>query len=101
GAPLAATLLDLGFEVGRGSGFFVDPAGDPVDVTRTDAGRTATPLRRDSRTVAYVVHDVDLETDPELVQAAGQSVLLALENGRLEAELRSKTAELRSSRSRI
>jgi len=42
-----------------------------------------------------------LETDPELVQVAGLSILFALENGRLEAELQSKTAELQTSRRRI
>jgi signal transduction histidine kinase len=42
-----------------------------------------------------------LETEPELVQVAGLSLLFALRNGRLEAELRSKTAELQTSRRRI
>jgi hypothetical protein len=42
-----------------------------------------------------------LETDPELVQVAGLSSLFALEKGRLEAELQSKTAELQTSRIRV
>jgi len=60
-----------------------------------------TAVRRSGETVAYIVHDAALESDPELVQAAGLSILFALENGRLEAELQSKTAELRTSRRRI
>jgi signal transduction histidine kinase len=93
--------LELAIEVGRGTGFFVDSNGDLMHVQRTAEGHSATPLQRDGETVAYIVHDAELETDPELVRAAGQSVLLALENGRLESELRSKTAELRTSRGRI
>ncbi len=64
-------------------------------------GRAVTALRRHDETVAYIVHDPALDTDPELVQAAGQAVVLALESGRLESELRSRTAELQSSRARI
>jgi signal transduction histidine kinase len=59
------------------------------------------PLRRHGETIAYIVHDDALETDPELVEAAGQAVLLALEGGRLESELQSKIAELRRSNARI
>ena len=103
---LVATALDdpqleLAFAVNPGSNFFVDSRGDPIDPRHPGAGRTATPLRRHGKTVAYIEHDAALETDPELVQAAGQSVLLALESGRLESELESKIAELRRSSERI
>jgi signal transduction histidine kinase len=94
-------LLELAFEVNRGSNFFVDSRGDPLDPTSTVAGRSATALHRHGQSVAYIVYDTALETDPELVQAAGQSVLLAIESGRLESELRSKTAELQRSSGRI
>jgi signal transduction histidine kinase len=93
--------LELAFEVSRGSGFFVDSRGDPIDPTSPVPGRSATPLQRHSHTVAYILHDAALETDPELVTAAGQSVLVVLESGRLESELRSRTEELRRSSGRI
>jgi signal transduction histidine kinase len=93
--------LELAFEVHGGSKFFVDSRGDPIDPTSRIPGRSATALRHRGETVAYLLHDAALETDPELVQAAGQSVLLALEGGRLESELRSKTAELQRSSGRI
>lgn len=93
--------LELAIEVGRGTGFFVDSDGDLIHVERAAEGRSITPIHRGGETVAYIVHDQELDTDPELVRAAGQSVLLALENGRLESELRSRTAELRTSRGRI
>ena len=53
-------------------------------------GRPAVRRRRSSRngdTVAVIVHDAALDTDPELVATAGQALLLALENGRLLTEL--------------
>jgi signal transduction histidine kinase len=93
--------IELGFEVDRGSGAFVDPRGHRLDPTRLEADRSATLLERRGATVAYMVHDSVLDTDPELVQAAGQAVLLALQSGRLEVDLQTKVAELRESRGRI
>lgn len=93
--------LELAFELDHDGKLFVDAEGAPVDPTDAGAGRSATALVRHGETVAYIVHDVALDTDPELVQAAGQAIQLVLENGRLEAELQSKTAELRISSGRI
>ena len=93
--------LELAFEVDRGNAVFADAHGTAIDPTSAGAGRSATSLRHDGEIVAYILHDEALETDPELVQAAGQAVLLALENGRLAEELQSKTEELRASRARI
>ena len=93
--------LELELEVAPGSRLFVDSRGNAVDQANEVAGRSVTALQRRGETVAYIVHDPALDTDPELVQAAGQSVVLALESGRLESELRSRTAELQSSRARI
>ena len=47
------------------------------------------------------MHDSALDTDPELVAAAGQALLLAIENGRLTAELQSTNTELSATRARI
>ena len=93
--------LELALEVSPGSGLFVDSRGNAIEEPHTNAKRSVTALRRGRETVAYIVHDPALDTDPELVEAAGRSVMLALESGRLESELRSSTAELQSSRARI
>ena len=93
--------LELAFELDHEGKLFVDAEGTPVDPTDAGAGRSATALARRGETVAYIVHDVALDADPELVQAAGQAIQLALENGRLETELQSKRAELRISSGRI
>ena len=93
--------LELAIQLDRGGTLFVDTEGTPMDPTSAGPGRSATGLQRHGATVAYMVHDAALDSDPELVQAAGQAVLLALENGRLEAELQTKTAELRSWSGRV
>jgi signal transduction histidine kinase len=93
--------LEVAFEVDRRGALLVDSRGDPIDVRDLGPKTTATPLQWHGETVAYLVHDAALETDPELVEAAGQAVLLALEGGRLESELQSKIAELRRSNQRI
>jgi signal transduction histidine kinase len=61
--------------------------GDPGAGVSARDGRATSLVGRQGDTVAAIWHDPALNTDPELVNAASQAVLLALENGRLEAEL--------------
>ena len=77
--------LELGFRLEQADGF-VDSAGTPLPST-PPAGQSSTPVTRNGETVAVIMHDAALDTDPELVRAASQATLLALENGRLTAEL--------------
>ena len=51
--------------------------------------------------MAAVIHDASLLDHPELVRAAGAAAALALENERLDAELRARYDELRASRARL
>jgi len=88
--------LELAFRVGRSPGY-VDSRGRPADPAHP-AGRASTAVTRRGEPVAYLLHDRGLGADPELLGAAGQAVLLALESGRLERELEARTAELRDSR---
>ena len=64
-------------------------------------GQSSSPITKNGETVAVILHDAALDTDPELVAAAGQATLLAIENGRLTAELRSTTTELHATHARI
>ena len=48
-----------------------------------------------------LVHDRDLRDDPELVAAAGAAARMALDNARLNAEVRAQLAEVEASRVRI
>ena len=58
-------------------------------------------VEREGRVVGALIHDPALDEEPELVGAAGAAAALALENERLEAELRARVKELRASRTRI
>jgi signal transduction histidine kinase len=106
-AQLRATLadalddlsLELGFRLERGGGF-VDSRGMPLASTPLP-GQSSAQITQNGETVAVILHDAALDTDPELVAAAGQAMLLAIENGRLTAELRSTTTELHAARGRI
>jgi signal transduction histidine kinase len=51
--------------------------------------------------VAALIHDAALLERPALLEAAAAAARLALENERLQAELRAQLAELRASRARI
>jgi histidine kinase len=58
-------------------------------------------VERRRETVAEIRHDPALNTDPELMRAASQAMVLALENGRLETELQTMTAELAAFRAQV
>jgi signal transduction histidine kinase len=79
---------------------YVGLSGTPVDVT--DPAMTLTEIRNGDTSVAAILHDPILEQPvPGVVQDAGAAVLLALENARLEAEIRTTERALRESRARI
>jgi signal transduction histidine kinase len=63
--------------------------------------RAVTEIERDGTPVAAIVHDVALLDEPGLVRAAGAAAAMALENERLEAELKARVAELQSSRAKL
>ena len=92
--------VELAFRVDGDDGF-VDSRGEPVAGVIARDGRATSLVGRHGDTVAAIWHDPALNTDPELVNAASQAVLLALENGRLDAELRTATAQLADSRARV
>jgi signal transduction histidine kinase len=78
---------------------FVDARGRSVKLPAPGAGRGITRIERDGRLVAAILHDA-LVIDREL-DAIGAAAGMAIENERLDAELRAKVAELRDSRSRM
>ena len=102
-STLAAALDDPSLELAfrDGDEGFVDSSGEPIDPHRPGDGLSSSSVDVNGESVAYIVHDASLNCDPELVDAAGQALRLALESGRLEAELGSTIEELRASRARI
>ena len=82
-------------------GRYVDSEGQPAALPRDDSALTTTIIEHDGRRVAALVHDASLGDDPELIEAVCAAAGLALENERLQAELRANLDELRASRVRI
>jgi signal transduction histidine kinase len=78
---------------------FVDARGRSVELPPPGSGRGFTRIERDGDLVAAIVHD-ELILDKELDSIAAAAAM-AIENERLDAELRAKVAELRDSRSRM
>jgi signal transduction histidine kinase len=80
---------------------YVDAAGHEVHLPEAGGLRAATEIVRDGRPVAALIHDAALLDQPELVRASGAAAALALENERLDAELRARYEDLRASRARL
>jgi signal transduction histidine kinase len=80
---------------------WVDAAGEPFALPAADSGRACTPVEHAGERVAMLVHAASAAEDRELVRAVGAAAALALENERLDAELRASVQELRASRVRI
>jgi len=58
-------------------------------------------IDRDGAEVAALVHDPMLDDEPELLEAVTAAAGIALENGRLHAELEARLDELKGSRARV
>jgi signal transduction histidine kinase len=99
---IAETLADPNLEIAYpiGEGRYVDARGRPVGRDGEDE-RAATPLVREGRTVAFLLHRSDLLDNPELIEEVASAARLALENERLQAEARAQLEDLRLSRTRI
>jgi signal transduction histidine kinase len=80
---------------------YVDATGHPVELPAAGSARAVTVLGPNGSPVAALVHDPMLLERRALLEAAGAAARLALENERLQAELRAQLAELRASRARI
>ncbi len=80
---------------------YVDRQGRPFALPAADGGRAVTLLGAVEAPVAALVHDPALLERRALLEAAGAAARLALENERLQAELRAQLAELHASRARI
>jgi signal transduction histidine kinase len=80
---------------------FVDAEGRRVDPPKPGGDRAVSEVERDGRRIAAIIHDPALLEDEWHLEAASGAAALALENERLEAELRAKVEELRASQRRV
>ena len=92
--------LDIVYWLPAG-GRYVDANGHPIELPHEDGGRSVTIVRREDRPIAALLHDPALHEDEQLVESACAAAGLAMENERLQAELRARLDELSASRTRI
>jgi signal transduction histidine kinase len=91
--------LQLAYWIPERQGY-VDLRGHPVTLPQ-DGAHAATVIERDGRRIGALVHDPALDDDPDLLGAVRAAAALALENERLQADLRARLGELDRSRSRL
>jgi signal transduction histidine kinase len=80
---------------------YADGHGRPLALPAPGSDRAVTIVGLIEAPVAALIHDPVLLERPALLKSAGAAAHLALENERLQAELRAQLAELRASRARI
>lgn len=80
---------------------WADHDGNPATLPEPDSDRQVTVVRQNGEQIAALVYDATLREEPELVEAVSAAAGIALENGRLEAELRARLQELHGSRTRV
>ncbi|MGO9750091.1 MAG: histidine kinase [Solirubrobacteraceae bacterium] len=80
---------------------YVDGNGGVVKLPDADSTRRSTFVERDGQPIAVLLHDPVLEHNAELVASVCAAASLALENERLQAELRARLVELQASRARL
>jgi signal transduction histidine kinase len=102
-APLARALGDPSLAVLYWLPQFAswtDQDGKPRELP-ADPARATTLIERDGAPVAALIHDAALNDERELLDAVSAAAAIALETGRLQAELRAHVDELRGSRARV
>jgi signal transduction histidine kinase len=92
--------LELAFWLPDRRGY-VDADGSAVELPAGDARRRVSILRYDGEPLAALVYDPALLEDPKLLEAVSAAARLALQNSRLQAELRARLLEVRESRARL
>jgi PAS domain S-box-containing protein len=69
---------------------FVDRDGRAFELPEAGSGRAVKIVEHDSRRIGALVYDESLDEEPDLVESAATAVALALDNERLETELRAQ-----------
>jgi signal transduction histidine kinase len=103
-APLARALRDPSLALAYWLpeyGSWADQRGRPLAAPQADDRRALRVISRDDEPMAALLVDRSLTDEPELLDAVAAAAGIALENGRLQAELRARLQEVRSSRVRV
>jgi signal transduction histidine kinase len=103
-APLARALRDPSLRLSYWLPEFdswADQRGEPTPGPHPDDQRAIRILHREDQPMAALTFDRALEDEHELLDAVLAAAGIALENGRLRAELRARMQELQGSRVRV
>jgi signal transduction histidine kinase len=95
---LGDPALRLAYRLPEGG--WVSPTGEPVSLPVPSQAVAVTMLGH-GEPIAALIHDPSVGSDPELLSSVAAAARLALENERLQAEIRAQLAEVRASRARI
>ena len=98
--PLGDRRLQLAFRE-RGGDAWIDGEGNLVEPPGLRSRRVLTEVDYDGRPAAAIVHDAQLADDPELIEAAASTALLAFENAQLQTAWSKSVSDLRDSRARL
>jgi len=80
---------------------YVTADGRQARLPDRDSGRAFAEIERDGQPIAGLIFDPTLNEEPELVNAVSSAAALALDNERLQAQLRARIGELEESRARV
>ena len=83
------------------TGAYVTADGQPARLPADGEGRAFVEIAREGEPVAAMIFDATLADEPELISAVSSAGALALDNERLQAELRARITELEDSRARV
>jgi signal transduction histidine kinase len=83
------------------AGHYVDASGFAAEPPSDGAERAALTIENEGVPMLAIVYDPALRDDPGLVSAAVAAVRLAVENERLQAEVRAQLEAVRASRARL
>ena len=82
-------------------GTYADVDGRRIELDSLTSDRATTLIDAEGGHVAALLHDPSLHDEPELLHAVTAAAAIAVEQGRLQAELRARLEELRGSRARL
>ena len=93
--------LKIVYRTSGDPGQWVDNAGRPAELPEQSLTRATTEIWSGGVPIAALIHDAALADAPVMTEVANGFAQMALQNQRLETELRSSLRELKASRSRI
>jgi len=80
---------------------FADLEGRPLDLPTPGSERAVSILDDATNPIAALIYDASLLHEPQLVDTAAAGVWMALENARLQVQLRAQLEEVQQSRARL